>query len=109
MFRIFVAGVFLATASSVSAYDASRVDDLKTTLSFAAICIEHFDDRETFERVFHELSKANDGNPDPNSWSALKGFRGRVQVNAREADLSEHNEDELRSICAEISKAPGTW
>lgn len=78
-------------------------------MTLAALCLEKYGDRETFEIVFDRLVVANMGSPVPLSRVALQGIRDGAQAGAREADLSKINDSELRPICQKIRRDPDEW
>lgn len=109
MTRIFAFLLVVGTVTPASAYDPAKVEALRGAMALAALCLEKYGDRGTFEIVFDRLTVANTGNPDPLSRVELQGARDGAVSGAREADLSKVKDAELRPICQTIRNDPDEW
>ena len=98
-----------SSAVSASAYDQARVEALEGALSIAALCLEKYGDRETFEIVFDRLSTANAGNPDPTSRVEIQGYRDGVLDASKKVNLTTIKDSELRPVCQKLRKDPDDW
>lgn len=101
--------VITATAPAAWSYDQARVEALRGGLTLAALCLEKYGDRETFEIVFDRLSVANSGNPDPTSRAELQGVRDGVISGAKSADLAKIDDRQLKPVCQKIRLDPDEW